>query len=482
MNRITYLLAHILLGVLAFLVFTRVAPGPLFSAFQLLFFILSITLIIWRGINIGWRNWAWLILLIPVVNVGFLLFAPSKERFPKRNFIEITPDRSTTVDDVRLVRWNLARNSVRTILLSVSILIAFLLFGVLVSFNVAITDVRTAPNRMVTLSKINFTESLPIAYFDRVLHTDGVLAATHMNWFGGYYQDQRRGFMAVFAVDPDSYLRVYQDDLHLTPQARETFLHERTALLVPRNIADRYHWRVGQHIPINSNIFTNGTNGSHVWDFTIAGIFETPDGNSQANSVLIRYDYFNDTITFGRDRIGWISFLTTSATVNDRVAHAIDTRFANSQDETSTQDAAAFNRSFAAQLGNIALVVTLVVGAAFAAILLIVGTTMALAVRERTKEVGVLKTLGFSSGRILRMVLGESMLLSLIGATLGLLAAAGVLYILSHLNGGGGGGFHLYPSVIGISAAIAIALGLVTGILPALSAYRMNIIEALGRR
>ncbi len=387
------------------------------------------------------------------------------------------------MNDLTLMRKNLWRKPVRTSLLLISILIAFLLFGVLVSFNVAITDVRTAPNRMVTLSKINFTESLPIAYYDRVLHTDGVLAATHMNWFGGYYQDPRRGFLAVFAVDPDSYLRVYQEDLHLSPQARETFLHERTALLVPRNIAERYHWRVGQHIPINSNIFTHGTNGRHVWDFTVAGVFETPDGNSQANSILIRYDYFNDTITFGKDRIGWISFLTRSASENDHVAHAIDTRFANSQDETSTQDAAAFNRSFAAQLGNIALVVTLVVGAAFTAILLIVGTTMALAVRERTREVGVLKTLGFSSGRVLRMVLGESLLLAFLGAILGLIAASGVLYIFSKINGGGGGGgLHLYPSVVGVSAAIAIALGLVTGLLPALSAYRMSIIDALGRR
>jgi putative ABC transport system permease protein len=335
---------------------------------------------------------------------------------------------------------------------------------------------------MVTLSKINFTETLPIAYYDRVLHTDGVLAATHMNWFGGYYQDQRRGFLAVFAVDPDSYLRVYQDDLHLTPQARETFLHERTALLVPSNIARQYHWRVGQHIPIQSNIFTNGVTGNHTWDFTVAGIFDTPDGNSQANSVLIRYDYFNDTITFGKDRIGWISFMTTSATVNDRVAHAIDARFANSQDETSTQDAAAFNRSFAAQLGNIALVVTLVVGAAFAAILLIVGTTIALAVRERTKEIGVMKTLGFSSGRVLRMVLGESLLLSLLGALLGVLGAMGILRILSSLNGGNGNSLHVQPIVFGMVAAIALALGLITGLLPALSAYRLRIVEALGRK
>src|SRR5262249_51961105 len=154
--------------------------------------------------------------------------------------------------------------------------------------------------------------------------------------------------------------------------------------------------------------------------------------------VLIHYNYFNETITFGRDRIGWVPFLTRTAADNERVSHAIDARFANSADETSTQDEATFNKSFAAQLGNIALVVTLVVSAAFAAILLIVGTTIALAVRERTKEVGVMKTLGFSSGRILRMVLGESLLLSFFGAALGLLGAVGILTLLASANGGAG--------------------------------------------
>ena len=386
------------------------------------------------------------------------------------------------MNDRSLMWKNLWRKPVRTTLLVISIFIAFLIFSVMVSFNVAITDVRVAPNRMVTLSKINFTESLPIAYYDRVVRTEGVLAATHMNWFGGYYQDPQRGFLAAFAVDPVSYLRVYHEDLPLSEQEINTFLHERTAILVARNIADRYHWRVGQRVPINSNIFTNGSTGGHSWDFTIAAIFETPEGSTQANSVIMRYDYFNETITFGRDRIGWIPFLTTSATLNDRVAHAIDTRFANSQDETSTQDAAAFNRSFAAQLGNIALVVTLVVGAAFTAILLIVGTTMALAIRERTKEVGVMKTLGFTSGRILRMVLGESLLLSGFGAILGVLGGIGILSLLSKIGGGGGPTIHMPPIVFGYAAVIAIALGLVTGLLPAVAAYRMSIIDALGRR
>jgi putative ABC transport system permease protein len=387
-----------------------------------------------------------------------------------------------SLNDRSLMWKNLWRKPVRTTLLLVSIFIAFLIFSVMVSFNIAITDFNAKPNRMVTLSKINFTESLPIAHYDRILRMDGVTAATHMNWFGGYYQDPVRGFLPVFAVDPESYFRVYAEDLQIPAAQRDAFFRERTAMLVAAPVAAKYHWRIGQRIPLNSNIFTNGSTGGHAWEFTLVGTIPTPDGSSQTGSVLIHYDYFNETITFGRDRIGWIPLLTTSAAVNDQVAHAIDARFANSADETSTQDEATFNKSFAAQLGNIALVVTLVVGAAFAAILLIVGTTIALAVRERTKEVGVMKTLGFSSGRILRMVLGESLLLSFVGAALGTAGAYGILYALSHASGGNGPAIHFAPIVAAYGAAIALALGLLTGIGPALAAYRMSIIDALARR
>lgn len=385
------------------------------------------------------------------------------------------------MNDLVLMRKNLFRKPVRTTLLLISIFIAFLIFSVMVSFNHAITNFNALPNRMVTLSKINFTETLPIAYYDRIQRTEGVAAATHLNWFGGYYQDPVRGFLPVFAVDPESYLRVYGPDLPLTEKQRSAFLSERTAMLVAKPVADRFGWHEGQHIPLNSNIFSQ-SNGSHTWDFILVGTFPTPQGSSQSGSVLIRYDYFNETITFGRDRIGWVPFLTTSAAVNDKVAKAIDERFMNSADETSTQDEAAFNRSFAAQLGNIALVVTLVVSAAFGAILLIVGTTMALAVRERTKEMGVLKTLGFTSNRVLRMVLGESLLLSFIGAGLGTAAAAGVLSLISKAGGGAGPPIAFAPSVIAWGAAIALGLGLITGLGPALFAYRMRIIDALGRR
>lgn len=385
------------------------------------------------------------------------------------------------MNDLALMRKNLFRKPVRTILLAVSIMIAFAILGVMLSFNDAITNFRTLPTRMVTLSKINFTESLPMAHYDRIARTEGVAAATHMNWFGGYFGDQRSGFLPVFAVDPETYFQVYSEDLQIPAEQRDAFFSERTAMLVAEPVAQRFGWRVGQRIPLKSNIFTNNTTGTSTWEFTLVGTIPTPQGSSQTGSVLIQYDYFNETITFGRDQIGWVPFLTTSAERNDQVAQAIDQRFANSADETSTQDEATFNKSFSAQLGNIALVISLVVGSAFIAILLIVGTTMALAVRERTKEVGVMKTLGFSSGRVLRMILGESLLLALLGAGMGLLAAMGVLALMGQ-GGGGGPQVNFAPSVLLWAVPIALGLGLITGLAPALQAYRMSIVDALGRR
>jgi putative ABC transport system permease protein len=317
----------------------------------------------------------------------------------------------------------------------------------MLSFNHAINNVTTLPTRMVTMSKINFTESLPMAHYDRISRTPGVAVATHQNWFGGYYRDPAKGFMAVFAVDPPTYFKVYGEDLQIPDAEREAFFKERTAMLTAESIAKQFNWHVGQRIPINSNIFSQA-DGGHTWEFTLVGIIPTRPGSSQRGVTLIHYDYFNDTITFGHDRVGWVPFLTTSADMNDRVAHAIDQRFANSADETSTQDEATFSKSFAGQLGDIGLVVSLVVGASFAAILLIVGTTMALAVRERTREVGVMKTLGFSSGRVLRMVLGESLLLAFLGAGLGMLAGAGLLALLPQASGGMAPPISFAPSVV----------------------------------
>ena len=189
--------------------------------------------------------------------------------------------------------------------------------------------------------------------------------------------------------------------------------------LIGETIAHRYGWKAGDHIPLSSTIFSQKT-GGHTWDMTIAGVVGAKNPQTDTNVLLFHYNYFNETRTFGKDSIGWIVINTDEPAINDQVAKAIDRLFVNSTAETSTESEKAFNKAFAAQFGNIALIVELVISAAFFTILLIVGNTMIMAVRERTREIAVLKTLGFGPWRILRLVLGETLLLVLLGGLPGL--------------------------------------------------------------
>lgn len=385
------------------------------------------------------------------------------------------------MSDFLLIVKNLFRKKLRAILMLVSILIAFLIFGVLAGFERAFNsgeDVAAA-DRLVVVNKINFTQPLPIAYFNRVRGIDGVRQATHFNWFGGYYQDPKN-FMIVMAVEPETYMQVYDDQIDVPAAARQAFVRERTGALVGETMLKKWGWKVGDRVPLMSNIFTQ-KNGSRTWDFTIVGTFTGRKPNVDTNFMVFQYQYFNETQNLGRDLIGWMALNTTSPSANDRVAKAIDQMFANSFYETATDTEKAFNKAFAAQLGNIALIVALVVGAAFATILMIVGNTMAMAVRERTREIGVLKTLGFPGGRILRLVLGESVLLALLGGLPGIALAALFAAAMETSVGNFIPGFAVTPGIALTAVALMLALGLATGLIPAINAMRLNIATALGR-
>lgn len=385
------------------------------------------------------------------------------------------------MNDWTLIRKNLFRKKLRAFLLIVSIFIAFLIFGVLVAFLSAFNagDSDAAKNRLVVSNKINFTQPLPFAYFTKIKSMKGVAIVSHANWFGGYFREPRNQF-GMFAIEPDTYLTIYPE-IVLTDAAKRCFLSERTGLIVGRQAAERYGWKVGQQVPISSNIYTN-KRGGQTWDYKICGIFRSPDGKGNEQGLYFNYDYFNESVTFGRDTLGFIVLNTESEALNEQVAQQIDTLFANSSAETVTQTAAAFNKAFVAQLGNIAQIVGLVVGAAFATILMIVGNTMVMAIRERTREIGILKTLGFSSARILRHVLSESILLALIGGLFGMAVAAAALIALNTVLRGGFGALSITPLLWAEAIGLMLLLGLVTGILPAMSAMRLNILTALGRQ
>jgi putative ABC transport system permease protein len=385
------------------------------------------------------------------------------------------------MNDLVLIRKNLFRRKLRTCLMIASILVAFAIFGVLAGFERAFhagQDVAAA-DRLVVVNKINFTQPLPVAYYNRVRAVEGVRQVTHLNWFGGYYQDPKN-FLIVMAVEPETYLELYGNDIEVDVDARQAFVRERTGALVGEAMARKWGWKAGDRVPISSNIFSQKS-GSHSWDFTIVGIFKPRTRQVDTNFMIFQYAYFDETRSFGKDTIGWMTLRTASPSVNDQVSKTIDQMFANSSDETSTDTEKAFNKAFVAQLGNIALIVGLVVGAAFVTILMIVGNTLIMALRERTREIGVLKTLGFPAGRILRLVLGESLLLSFLGGIPGLGLAVLVAMGVSESPSNFVPKVAITPEIVAAAIALMVCLGFATGVIPAVNAMRLRIATALGR-
>ncbi len=389
------------------------------------------------------------------------------------------------MNDFDLIRKNLFRKPLRTVLLTVSIFMAFLIFGMLTSLNVALnqaTETGTSADRLIVSNKINFTQPMPIAYVNRIAAIPGVTGVTHQSWFGAYYQDQRKSRFVGFSVDPETYRDLYARDTRLTDAEWKSFIAERTGVIVGKALADQYGWKVGQTVPISSNIYSK-PDGRRSWDMKISGIFTGAKPTDSTTALYFHYDYINETTTFGRDQIGNVSVRTASPDLNDKIAKAIDATFANSPAETSTVDEKTFARAFLKQAGDLNFIVSMVVAAAFAAILMIVSTTLVSAMRERTKEIGVMKTLGFSSPRVLRMVLGEALLLSTLGAVLGLGVSAFVLKGLAKSPAGTQFGDLSLPPLVAVAGLLmALTLGLLTGAIPAISALRMSIVDALNRR
>lgn len=385
------------------------------------------------------------------------------------------------MNDLTLVWKNLFWRKLRTWLMIVSILVAFAIFGVLGAFYRAFNagEDLAAANRLIVVNKINFSQTMPVSYFNRIKGVAGVKQVTYASWFGGYYQDPKN-FLTVFAVDPASYLAVYRDDLDIDPGALNAFARQRTAAIVGEKMAANWGWKVGDRIPVSSNVLSQKS-GSTTWEFDIVGIAKGKGEQANTNVLLFQYDYLNETRSYGKDTIGWIVLQTASSADNDGVAKAIDTMFVNSGTETSTDTEQAFGKAFAAQLGNVSLIIIFVVGAAFVTILMIVGNTMALSVRERTRQIGVLKTLGFSGRRILSIILGEAMLVSLIGGTGGLAIAFALAVTLRGSLADIAPAFSVSPAVLLTGFGLMIGLGFVTGIVPAYNAMRLQIATALGR-
>ena len=384
------------------------------------------------------------------------------------------------MNDGTLIRKSLFRKKTRAILLILSIMTAFLIFGLLGSFSRVFTAGvdSAAADRLVTVNKINFTLSMPYAYYNRVGAVEGVQSVAHASWFGGYYQEPVN-FLQAFATNMDQYFVVYDELIVVEGSLAET-LERRDCVAMGRALADQYDFTLGQRFPLSSNIWRR-TDGGFAWEVDVCAIFEAGSASAPTNYLLLDYEYFNESRAFGEDSIGWMILRTGSPDINDAVSQEIDSLFINSRAETETTTEAAFGAAFVEQFGNIALIVTLAVGAAFMTILMIVGTTMVMAGNERRRDVAVMKTLGFSAPRIFGHVIGETVLLSVIGGLLGLGLAAGVIVLAAEALAGTFPGLAVPTDILVYGALIMIGFGVVTGLAPALNAMRLNIVDGLSK-
>lgn len=379
-----------------------------------------------------------------------------------------------------LVWKNVWRKKIRTTLTVLSVLVAFLLFALLSAVGYVFKAGEDAADaeRLVVVHKISLINPLPVSYQNRIAATPGVASVTHASWFGGYFQDQKNQF-PQFPVEPRAYFAMYPE-LHLPPERLDAWAKNRIGAVVGQELAKQFNWKVGDHIPIQATIWPKA-DGGRTWEFDLEGIFSTDDPRGSTAFMLLQYDYFDEARAFGNGMVGWYILRVADGANPVEVANAIDTQFENSPNQTDTSTEQAFAASFTKQFGNIALIVTLILGAVFFTLLLVAGNTMSQSVRERISELAVLKTVGFGDGLLLAVVLAESVVVMLIGGLLGLGLGWVVVQGIAQKAGAMLPGIYLSPDAMVMAIVLMFAGGLLAGLFPALKARRLTIVDALAR-
>ena len=373
-----------------------------------------------------------------------------------------------------LIWANMKRKKLRTTLTIGSFMVALFLFGLLATIQAAFNQGMEVAgvDRLVVRNKISLIMPLPVSYEERILQVPHVTKVTYASWFGGYYQDPKN-FFPQFAVQAGSWLAMYPE--FKVPAAQwQAFLADRQGCIVGRKTAQKFGFKVGDRVPIVASIFGG------VWDFNVCGIYDGTRSEDDTTQFWFRADYLEERRTWGKGTVGWYVVKVDDPDHAVSVASAIDDRFANSSYETKTDTERAFAAGFVKQMGNIQLLILVIGSVVFFTLLLVTGNTLAMSVRERTAEWAVLKTLGFTDRQVLGLVLGEALAYALQGAVLGLL-----LVKLFTLHGDPTGGFlpvfYLAPWKMAAGLALAVAVSLAAGAVPAMMAMRLRIVEALRR-
>ncbi|HET9489151.1 MAG TPA: FtsX-like permease family protein [Methylomirabilota bacterium] len=373
-----------------------------------------------------------------------------------------------------LILSNLSRKWVRTVLTAGSFAVALFLFGILAVVDGAFrqgVDVAGA-DRLVVVNRVSIIQPLPLSYRDRLARIAGVTHVTFANWFGGVYQDERN-FFPQFAIDHTTYRQMFPE--FIVPDDQwQAFVADREGAIVGEALTERFNWKVGDRVPIRGTIFP-GT-----WEFNIRGIYRGRRVQDDTTQFWFRWDYLDERKPFGKGLVGWYTVRIGNPDDAVRLVRTIDEQFANSPAETRTDTEKAFAASWVKQMGNIQLMIMTIGAVVFFTLLLVTGNTMAIAVRERTRELAVLKAVGFSDGFVLLLVIAETMVVAAIGGAVGL-GLAKVFTLRGDPTGGMLPFFYLPPDAIALGLALALMVGLLAGILPALSAGRLRVVDALRR-
>jgi putative ABC transport system permease protein len=327
-------------------------------------------------------------------------------------------------------------------------------------------------NRLVIRNRVSLIQPLPIAYRDRILQVPHVTHATFASWFGGYYQDMKN-FFPNFAIDVEDYRSVFPEYKFEEGQW-EAFVADREGCVISPPLAKRFGWKIGDRIPLTATIWT-GT-----WELNVRAIYSTDRKEVTTPELWFHYDYLDERRAFFKGLVGWYIVSVDDPANAVSVAAAIDERFSNSPYETKAETEKAFAAGFASQIGNIRLLILSIGSVVFFTLLLVTGNTMASAIRERSNELAVLKTVGMNDSLVLVLVMAESIIVAAIGGGAGL-ALAKLFTLGGDPTRGMLPNFYFAPRFIAFGLALTIAAGAAAGILPAIGAMRLKIVDALRR-
>ena len=374
----------------------------------------------------------------------------------------------------RIILANLFRKKVRLVLTIGSFAVALFLFAFLGVVRDAFSrDNLASANRLIIINRTSIINPLPLSYRERILRIPGVKSVTHNNWFGGTYIEEKK-FFPQFVIDPENQRQVVPEFVVPDDQWK-AFLRDREGAIVGARTMERFHWKVGDRIPIKTPVW-----GS--WEFNIDGVYHGTRPADDETQFWFQWDYFEERVPqTSKGQIGWYVLRIDNPDDAPRIAKAIDTEFANSPYETKTETESTFAAGWVKQFGNIKFLIVTIGAVVFFTLLLVTGNTMAISVRERTGELAVLKAIGFSDRKVLGFVLGESLVIAVVGGLLGLALALVAVPLLSRALSGIVPVLILSPTILLTGFVAALFVGFISGFLPGLGAMRLRVVNALRR-